>query len=79
MKSLVLWLIKIYQKTLSLDHGWLGKILPNTRNCVYTPSCSQYTYDAIDQYGLVKGGWMGIKRISRCHPNTAHSRYDPVP
>jgi putative membrane protein insertion efficiency factor len=47
-------------------------------SCRYTPTCSQYTIDAIKKYGVFKGGWLSVKRISRCHP-WGGSGYDPVP
>jgi putative membrane protein insertion efficiency factor len=47
-------------------------------NCRHAPSCSQYTIEAIREWGPLKGGWMGAKRISRCHPWGTHG-YDPVP
>ncbi|MDV7396243.1 membrane protein insertion efficiency factor YidD, partial [Arthrospira platensis SPKY1] len=43
-----------------------------------TPSCSHYGYEAIQKYGLLKGGWMAVKRIGRCHPFNPGG-YDPVP
>ncbi len=46
--------------------------------CRFTPTCSHYTYEAIDKYGLIKGSWMGFKRILRCNPFNAGG-YDPVP
>ncbi len=61
-------LIRFYQLTIS-------KALPPT--CRFTPSCSQYGYEAIEKYGLLKGGWMAIRRISRCHPFNPGG-YDPV-
>ena len=69
MKRLVLGLIKLYQKTLS---QWLPP------SCRFYPSCSQYTYEAVQKYGVVRGGWLGLKRISRCHPFNPGG-YDPVP
>lgn len=62
-------LIKIYQILIS-------PLFPSS--CRYTPTCSHYTLEALKKYGLFKGGWLGIKRISRCHP-WGGSGYDPVP
>ncbi len=78
MKYLFLFFIKIYQYTLSLDHGIMGKILPYTRNCRFSPSCSQYSYDAINKYGVFKGMRFAINRLSRCNIKTEMGTYDPV-
>ncbi len=69
MKRLALTLIRLYQATLSPFIG---------RNCRFTPTCSRYTYEAIERFGFFKGCWMGAKRISRCHP-FHEGGYDPVP
>ena len=69
MTKLFLLLIRGYQMSLS-------RILPPS--CRYYPSCSHYSYEAIDRYGWLKGGWMGTLRIARCHP-FARGGYDPVP
>jgi putative membrane protein insertion efficiency factor len=68
--------IRLYQKTLSLDHGPLS-IFYSEGFCRYRPTCSQYTYEAIDKYGVIKGSWLGLKRICRCTP-WAKGGDDPV-
>ena len=47
-------------------------------SCRYVPTCSQYAIDAVKKYGPFKGGWLAIKRITRCHP-WGGSGFDPVP
>jgi putative membrane protein insertion efficiency factor len=69
MKSIVLWLIRFYKRFISPGLG---------SNCRFYPSCSQYTYQAIEKYGVLRGGWMGTKRIARCNPFNKGG-YDPVP
>ena len=79
MKYLVLFLITLYQKTLSYDHGLLGKLFPNTRYCRFSPTCSEYTYEAIKRFGTLKGLKLGLNRLSRCNKRTPAGTYDPVP
>lgn len=69
MKWLALGLIRFYQK-------FISPLLPNS--CRFYPSCSHYTYEAIQIHGIVRGTWLGIRRISRCHPLNPGG-YDPVP
>lgn len=62
-------LIKFYQL-------FISPILPS--NCRYQPTCSQYMLEALRMHGLIKGLWLGTKRIGRCHPWGGEG-YDPVP
>ncbi|MBI4267231.1 MAG: membrane protein insertion efficiency factor YidD [Chloroflexi bacterium] len=69
MKKFALTLIRFYQLTIS-------SVLPSS--CRFVPTCSQYSHEAITRYGVLKGTWLGMKRLSRCHPFHAGG-YDPVP
>jgi putative membrane protein insertion efficiency factor len=68
MKRIVLLLIRFYQR-------FISPLSPP--HCRYYPSCSQYMFEAVGKYGLRRGGWMGVKRICRCHP-WHEGGYDPV-
>lgn len=69
MRAVAVFLIRVYQWTLS---PLLGP------NCRFAPTCSQYAAEAIARFGVLRGGWLAVKRIGRCHP--WHSGgYDPVP
>lgn len=68
-QAIVLALIRIYQCTLS-------KMLPPS--CRFYPSCSEYAWQAVQRYGVWRGGWMATKRLARCHPFNPGG-YDPVP
>ena len=70
MKALMLFVIRFYKKAIS----------PYTPSvCRYEPTCSQYAYEAISKYGAMKGGWLALRRLLRCHPFSKRSHYDPVP
>ena len=66
-RSTALKVIRIYQKTFSLDHGFL-KFLRPYGQCRFYPSCSEYAYQAILKYGLWRGGFKALWRLFRCHP-----------
>lgn len=69
MRAVIISLLKIYKKALS-------PLLPPA--CRYYPTCSEYTLQAVSRYGAMRGLWMGLKRLSRCHPFHAGG-LDPVP
>lgn len=70
MKKLLLSLIAFYRRHIS----------PNTPpSCRFRPTCSAYAYEAINKYGAVKGGWLALKRLCKCHPFYKGDPYDPVP
>ncbi len=77
MQKILLFFIRVYQYTLSFEHGPLGK-LTGIKICRYYPSCSAYTYTAIERFGSIRGGIMGTRRIFRCHP-WHPGGIDPVP
>ena len=70
MKKIFLFLIRLYQRRVS----------PYTPSrCRFRPTCSAYAYEAINKYGVLKGGWLAIRRLLRCHPFYKGNPYDPVP
>ena len=68
IRKIILSLIWCYQKISAYTPA----------RCRFYPTCSEYTKEAIIKYGVIKGGWLGIKRICRCHPLN-EGGYDPVP
>ena len=70
MKSILIFVIKIYRKYISPLKGRPAGI--------YTPTCSKYAIEALEKYGFFKGSFLAVKRILRCHP-FAKGGYDPVP
>jgi putative membrane protein insertion efficiency factor len=85
MRRFVLASIRFYQKYLSFDTGILkflfltGQSLPAGRQaCRFSPRCSEYTYQAVERYGIIYGSWLGVRRIARCHPWNKGG-HDPLP
>ncbi len=75
-KHIMIILIRLYQKTLSFDHGILSVFYPHGF-CRYKPTCSEYAIDAIEKHGIFKGGSMAAWRVLRCNP-WSHGGCDPV-
>ena len=72
MKRLLIALVKFYRNSIS----------PHTSpSCRFVPTCSQYALEALEKYGALKGTWLAVKRLSKCHPFHVkeHDFYDPVP
>lgn len=70
MKRVFLRLIRFYQTSVS-------PLFPP--RCRFVPTCSQYALEAVEKYGVARGGWLALKRFSRCHPFHKGGWYDPVP
>jgi putative membrane protein insertion efficiency factor len=68
MKVIAVYMLRFYKYAIS-------PILPPA--CRFTPTCSEYAAEAIEKYGFLKGFWLGLKRLSRCHPFSSGG-YDPV-
>ncbi len=69
MKQVLIGSIKFYRK-------FISPLKPPT--CRFYPTCSEYALTAVQKYGVVRGGWLAVKRVSRCHPFNPGG-YDPVP
>ena len=70
MKKLLLLLIRFYQSSIS---PWFPA------RCRFRPTCSAYAYEAICKYGAIRGGWLALRRLLRCHPFYRGDYFDPVP
>ncbi len=69
VRRLAVWILRLYQIAIS-------PLFP--ASCRFTPTCSQYAIEAVERFGIFKGGWLSLKRIARCHPFHPGG-YDPVP
>ncbi len=70
MKNLLLAAIRFYRRNIS----------PARPSCCrFIPTCSQYALEAVEKYGVLRGGWLALKRFLRCHPFYKGDFYDPVP
>lgn len=69
MKKILISMVKFYRK-------YISPMKPPS--CRFTPTCSEYSIDALNKYGALKGSWMSIKRILKCHPYYKGPFYDPV-
>lgn len=76
LKKVILFLIRLYQKTFSPDTGWSSLKHPYGF-CRHYPTCSNYSYEAIEKYGIIKGVFLSIKRIIKCNP-LSKGGYDPL-
>lgn len=76
MRRVAIAAIRVYQRTLSPDHGPLKR--EGLPVCRFSPTCSAYMIEAIDRYGVVRGVWLGARRVTRCHP-WHPGGHDPVP
>ena len=70
MKKVFLLLIRFYQNAIS-------PCFP--ARCRFRPTCSAYAYEAVSKYGAIKGGWLALRRLLRCHPFYKGNFFDPVP
>ncbi len=69
MKTLLIALLRFYRYAISPMLG---------RNCRFHPTCSEYAIEAVQRHGAMRGGWLALKRVGRCHPFNPGG-YDPVP
>ena len=72
MKAVLLFLLRCYRK-------YISPMRPPC--CRFIPTCSQYALEAVEKYGALKGGWLALRRLLRCHPfhRQTSVEYDPVP
>jgi putative membrane protein insertion efficiency factor len=69
--------VRVVLACLSCYKAWVSPWFAGT--CRYHPTCSRYAYEAIERFGVLRGSWLGLRRLLRCHPFTKSFGYDPVP
>jgi uncharacterized protein len=69
--------VKAALMALRIYKGYLSALFAGS--CRFEPTCSMYAYEAIERFGVLRGSWMGFKRLLRCHPLSRKFGYDPVP
>jgi len=77
MRYLIIFLIRVYQRIFSPDHSFWSGLFPYGY-CRHYPSCSEYAAQALRRYGVLRGGFLSLARILRCHPY-ASGGFDEVP
>jgi len=75
-QKIILPALRLYRRTLSPDTGWFSYRYPYGV-CRFSPTCSAYTLQAVEQYGALRGVWYGVRRVIRCHPWQSGG-FDPV-
>lgn len=77
MKKFILLLIRAYQKSWFFRSRILRALFLSDAVCRFRPTCSEYTYQAIERCGIIRGSWLGTRRVLRCHP-WSKGGYDPL-
>lgn len=77
MKQFILSAIRFYQKYLKFNNSFARALFLTDNSCRFIPTCSEYAYQAIEKYGILRGILLGFKRIIKCHP-FAKGGWDPV-
>ena len=77
MKTIVLGAIRFYQKYLRISNAFTRALFLTDASCRFLPTCSEYAYEAIEKYGILRGVSLAVLRILHCHP-FSKGGYDPV-
>jgi putative membrane protein insertion efficiency factor len=71
--------VRLFEASVNGYHRFLHPVTGSFIRCRYSPTCSDYSVQAVRKYGIAKGGWMGLSRIARCRPSVPMGTVDPVP